>query len=65
MNLNVLCLTVWLQFLWELGYAAVYSDTWAVHIEGGETISQAIAEKHGFTYLGKVSFGDTCLRGSH
>lgn len=32
----------------------VYSHTWAAHIEGGESVAKSLAEKHGFTYLGKV-----------
>ena len=40
--------------LFELCYAAVYTDTWAVHIEGGDERAVELAEKHGFQYLGKV-----------
>ena len=32
----------------------VYTDTWAVHIEGGEEHAQNLIEKHGFTYLNEV-----------
>ncbi|XP_073692810.1 furin-like [Garra rufa] len=35
----------------------VYTNTWAVHITGGEQEASRIAEKHGFVNQGKV-FGD-------
>ena len=34
--------------------AAVYTHSWAAHIEGGEDVAKFLAEKHGFKYLGKV-----------
>jgi furin len=33
---------------------AEFTDTWAVHIEGGEDVAKQLAEKHGFTYLGQI-----------
>lgn len=35
----------------------IYTNTWAVHINGGEPEANRIAEKHGFVNLGHV-FGD-------
>ena len=37
-----------------LSHAALFSNLWAVHIEGGERKARSIAENTGFTYLGKV-----------
>lgn len=34
----------------------VYTNTWAVHITGGEQEAHRIARKHGFVNHGKVSF---------
>ena len=39
----------------EFSYAAIFTHTWAVNIEGGEDLAKSIVEKHGFVYLGKVS----------
>lgn len=36
-------------------YAAIYTDTWAAHIRGGEKYAKALVEEHGFTYLEEVS----------
>ena len=41
--------------LLELSYAAVHLNTWAVHIEGGESVAKRIAEENGFIYNGHVS----------
>ena len=32
----------------------VFTHTWAAHIEGGEEVAKTLAEKHGFTYTGKI-----------
>lgn len=34
----------------------VYSDQFVVHIPGGKDIAKELAEDHGFTILGQVSF---------
>lgn len=31
-----------------------FTDQWAVHIEGGNAVADAIAARHGFTNLGSV-----------
>ena len=33
----------------------IYSDLWAVEVEGGEAVARQLAEKHGFLYLEEVS----------
>ena len=33
----------------------LFSDQWAVHIEGGDPMADLIAQRHGFINLGKVS----------
>ena len=38
----------------QLCYAAIYTDTWAAHIEGGQDFAKALSEEHGFIYLGEV-----------
>ena len=35
----------------------VYTNTWAVEVEGGETEAEALAAKLGFNYIGQVSLG--------
>ncbi len=40
----------------ELCYSAVYTDTWAVHLEGGEDVARQLAQEHNFVYLGKVRY---------
>lgn len=35
--------------------STTFTDQWAVHITGGEEVANAIAARHGFTNLGKVS----------
>ena len=32
----------------------IYSNSWAVEVEGGIEAAQKIAEKHGFVHVGKV-----------
>ena len=54
MNYIILGLILCVVLLLEPSYAALYSDTWAVHIEGGEDVVNQIAAQHGFTNLGKV-----------
>ena len=34
--------------------STTFTDQWAVHIDGGDDIANAIAARHGFTNLGKV-----------
>ncbi|XP_013384579.1 furin isoform X2 [Lingula anatina] len=56
MNLKI-ALGVIIQFFLSISYAKetqTFSDKWAVHIEGGERVARSLAEKHGFTYLGKI-----------
>lgn len=36
-------------------YSSSFTDQWAVHISGGDDVADAIAAKHGFTNLGKVT----------
>ena len=33
----------------------LFTDQWAVHIEGGDPVADLIAQRHGFVNLGKVS----------
>ena len=33
----------------------LFTDQWAVHIEGGDPVADLIAQRHGFINLGKVS----------
>jgi hypothetical protein len=35
----------------------VYTNTWAVEVEGGKTEAEALAAKFGFNYIGQVSLG--------
>ena len=41
--------------LLKLSYAAVYTDNWALEIEGGEEAAKAVAKRNGFTYIDQVS----------
>ena len=34
--------------------SGVYTNRWAVHISGGETVAENVAQKYGFRNLGKV-----------
>ena len=36
--------------------STIYTDQWAVHVTGGNSVADAIAAKHGFANLGKVIF---------
>lgn len=50
--------SLWLAVLYYIlpvTYSALYSNLWAVHIEGGERVARSVAESTGFTYLNKVS----------
>ena len=38
----------------DAGAGATFTDQWAVHIEGGDAAAERIAQRHGFTNLGKV-----------
>lgn len=40
--------------LLDVSFAAHYTDKWAVRIEGGIQAAKALAEKHGFTFLGEI-----------
>lgn len=31
-----------------------YTNTWALHIEGGEAVARSLARKHGFIYVDQV-----------
>lgn len=31
-----------------------YTNTWAIHIEGGEEVARTLARKHGFVYVDQV-----------
>lgn len=54
------CLSVFtavvLWFLQNLAFrdAAIYTDQWAVQIEGGEESARQVARQHGFIYVTKV-----------
>ena len=58
MNLSdlFLCLTACIVSVVKFSYAVEYSDTWAVHIEGGERTARDLAHKHGFVYVAEVSW---------
>jgi len=32
----------------------LYTNQWAVHVEGGEDVARHLADKHGFTFLDTV-----------
>jgi hypothetical protein len=34
--------------------STIFTDQWAVHVIGGDSVADAIAAKHGFRNLGKV-----------
>ena len=36
--------------------STIFTYQWAVHVNGGDHVANAIAQKHGFTNLGKVKF---------
>lgn len=36
--------------------STAFTDQWAVHINGGDQVADAIAARHGFTNLGKVRY---------
>lgn len=38
-----------------------FTDQWAVHINGGDQVANAIAARHGFTNLGKVYNKNICI----
>ncbi len=52
---SVITSTILVFFTLEICSAAVYTDKWAVQIEGGEEVAKRLAAEHGFTYLGQVS----------
>jgi len=31
-----------------------YTNQWAVHVDGGETVARRLADKHGFTFVDTV-----------
>jgi len=35
-------------------FSTGYADSWAVEVEGGEKVAKALAEKHGFEFMGQV-----------
>lgn len=37
------------------GGGTIYSNSWAVEIAGGDEVAELLADKHGFTNLGRVS----------
>lgn len=39
-----------------VGARGHYTNTWAVHIPGGNEIADTVAEEHGYLNLGQVSF---------
>ena len=50
---------IFVCFLISVGHShtpdsTIFTDQWAVHVIGGESVADAIAAKHGFTNLGKV-----------
>ncbi|XP_064649992.1 furin-like protease kpc-1 isoform X3 [Lineus longissimus] len=47
------CLLSLLKFC----HAAIYTDTWATEIEGGEEVARAVAERNGFTYVDQIMPG--------
>ncbi|XP_041369640.1 furin-like protease kpc-1 isoform X1 [Gigantopelta aegis] len=38
----------------EVGCGKHYTDTWAVHMEGGEKTARLVAQKYGFIYRGQI-----------
>lgn len=34
--------------------ASLFTDQWAVQINGGERVAREVADRHGFTYVAKV-----------
>jgi len=43
-------------------FATVYSDSWAVHIEGGPEAAEALARDHGFIYVNQIMTDHFLLR---
>ena len=41
----------------EREFPSLYTNTWAVDVEGGEREAKALAAKWGFNYNGQVSLG--------
>jgi hypothetical protein len=54
--LRVLMVTITLVCRADAEQPVHFSRQWAVHIEGGVQLADAIASKHGFINLGEVSF---------
>ena len=52
---SVITFTIFICYILEICYAAVYTDKWAVQVEGGDEVAKQVADEHDFTYLGKVS----------
>ena len=38
----------------QVSHGVIYSDHWAVHIEGGPDHAKYLASKHGFQYVSQV-----------
>lgn len=47
---------MWLGTLLRVSQAAVYTNDWAIRIVACEEAVKRMAEKHGFTNLGQVSW---------
>jgi len=53
---SIIHLSVFGLVLIEIVQSSRYTDKWAVKIQGGENVASDLADKHGFVYLGKVSY---------
>ena len=51
---SLITFTIFIYNISGICHAAVYSDKWAVQIEGGEEVAKQLANEYDFTYLGKV-----------
>ena len=48
---SALCLILYVEF----SIATLFTDLWAVHVEGGVKIANEVARRHGFINKGQVS----------
>ena len=51
---SLITFTIFIYNISGICHAAVYSDKWAVQVEGGEELAKQLANEYDFTYLGKV-----------
>lgn len=50
MYVNLLCISA---FVWQISIAH-YTQQWALHISGGSSVADQVAEDHGFINLAEV-----------